>query len=68
MSAGQEPKVVINIHNEAGGVDTSEATPGLEVFAKTMQEIARAEYRKLQVQSYRPGGLAWDQTGGGGRR
>ncbi|USY23945.1 phage tail tape measure protein [Alcaligenes sp. 1735tsa3] len=68
MSAGQEPKVVINIHNEAGGVDTSEATPGLEVFAKTMQEIARAEYRKLQVQSYRPGGLAWDQTGGGVRR
>ena len=66
--SGQEPKVIINIHNEAGGVDTSEATPGLEVFAKTMQEIARAEYQKLQVQSYRPGGLAWDQTGGGGRR
>ena len=66
--SGQEPKVIINIHNEAGGVDTSEATPGLEVFAKTMQEIARAEYQKLQVQSYRPGGLAWNQTGGGGRR
>lgn len=68
LVSGQEPKVIINIHNEAGGVDTSEATPGLEVFAKTMQEIARAEYQKLQVQSYRPGGLAWDQTGGGGRR
>lgn len=67
MSAGQEPKVVINIHNEAGGADTSEATPGLEVFAKTMKEVARAEYQKLQVQSYRPGGLAWDQTGGGRR-
>lgn len=66
--SGQEPKVIINIHNEAGGLDTSEATPGLEVFAKTMQEIARAEYQKLQVQSYRPGGLAWNQTGGGGRR
>ncbi|MFC3338824.1 phage tail tape measure protein [Paracandidimonas soli] len=63
-SSGQEPKVVIHIHNEGGGADTTEATPGLEAFGRMMQEIARTEYQKLQVRSQRQGGIAWQARQG----
>ncbi|MCX5592543.1 phage tail tape measure protein [Alcaligenes endophyticus] len=58
--AGGEPKVEIHIHNN--GEVSSEATPGLEEFAKLMQQIARAEYQKLQVRSQRPGGISWNDS------
>lgn len=53
-----EPKVSIHFHND-GATATSEATPGLEEFAKIMQRIAREEYQKMQLKSHRPGGMAW---------
>lgn len=58
--AGGEPKVEIHIHNN--GEVSSEATPGLEEFARLMQQIARAEYQKLQVRSQRPGGIGWNDS------
>lgn len=58
--SGGEPKVEIHIHNN--GEVSSEATPGLEEFAKLMQQIARAEYQKLQVRSQRPGGIGWNDS------
>lgn len=60
VPSGGEPKVEIHIHNN--GEVSSEATPGLEEFAKLMQQIARAEYQKLQVRSQRPGGIGWNDS------
>jgi len=60
QSGEKAPKVTIHIHNEGGEAkDFSEATPGLEAFGKVMQQIARAEYQKLQVRDYQAGGLHW---------
>lgn len=58
QAIGPEPKVSIHFHND-GATATSEATPGLEEFAKIMQRIAREEYQKMQLKSHRPGGMAW---------
>ena len=58
LAIGPEPKVSIHFHND-GATATSEATPGLEEFAKIMQRIAREEYQKMQLKSHRPGGMAW---------